>query len=304
MGKNKSILVYTAAISYAIIIGLSFLFTKIALSYSNPFDILAYRFTTSFAVLLILLIFKRVKVNYTMQRVKKIVVLAILYPLLAFTFQTFGLQYASSSEAGILLAAGPVFTLLLATVFLKEKTNILQKLSIIISVSGVVYITLMKGSAFELNNLKGILLLLLSTLSLSGYSVLARVLTKDFTNMELSFVMIILSFISFNAIAMGKHLVNGTLSTFLSPLLNMQFIIAIVYLGVLSTLVTSLLSNYILSKIEASKMSVFANLGTVISIVAGVVFLNESVFYYHIIGSILIIGGVLGTNFLDKINLK
>lgn len=45
-------------------------------------------------------------------------------------------------------------------------------------------------------------------------------------------------------------------------------------------------------------MSVFANLGTVISIVAGVVFLNESIYYYHIIGSVLIVGGVLGTNFL------
>jgi drug/metabolite transporter (DMT)-like permease len=69
----------------------------------------------------------------------------------------------------------------------------------------------------------------------------------------------------------------------------------------LSSLVTSLLTNYILSKIEASKMSVFSNLGTVISIVAGVIFLKEEIFYYHIIGSILIVGGVIGTNFLDNI---
>ncbi|NLJ99166.1 MAG: hypothetical protein GX320_07885 [Tissierellia bacterium] len=47
-------------------------------------------------------------------------------------------------------------------------------------------------------------------------------------------------------------------------------------------------------------MSVFSNLGTVISIIAGAVFLKEEIFYYHIIGSILIIGGVIGANFLDK----
>ena len=47
-------------------------------------------------------------------------------------------------------------------------------------------------------------------------------------------------------------------------------------------------------------MSVFVNLSTVISIEAGVVFLNESVFYYHIIGSFLIIIGVIGVNFLDE----
>ncbi|SQB35117.1 DMT family transporter [Clostridium cochlearium] len=300
MKKNNK-LVYIAAISYALITGLSFLFTKIALSISNPFDILAHRFTSSFIVVLILILFKLVKINYNMERIKKIIPLALLYPLMFFAFQTFGLQYASSSEAGILLASSPVFTLILARFFLNEKTNLLQKISIIISVLGVIYITLMKSSSFEFNNIKGIILLILSALSFSGYSVMAKILTKDFTSTELSFVMIIISFICFNTIAISKHLINGTLHTFITPIFNFKFVIAIIYLGVLSSLVTSLLTNYILSKIEASKMSVFSNLGTVISIVAGVIFLKEEIFYYHIIGSILIVGGVIGTNFLDNI---
>lgn len=79
---------------------------------------------------------------------------------------------------------------------------------------------------------------------------------------------------------------------------------SVIYLGVLSTLLTSLITNYVLSKIEASKMSVFANLATVISIVAGVIFLKEEIFYFHIIGSVLIVGGVIGTNFLDDKHLK
>jgi drug/metabolite transporter (DMT)-like permease len=57
------------------------------------------------------------------------------------------------------------------------------------------------------------------------------------------------------------------------------------------------MTNYILSKIEASKMSVFSNLGTVITIIAGAVFLKEKIYLYHIIGSILIVGGVLGADF-------
>ena len=168
------------------------------------------------------------------------------------------------------------------------------------SVTGVIYITLMKTSSFEINSMKGTILLVLSALSFSGYSVMARILTKDFSNTELSFMMITISFVVFNVIAVGKNLMAGTISSFLSPFTDIGFILSIVYLGVLSSLVTSLLTNYVLSKIEASKMSVFSNLGTVISIVAGVVFLKEDIFYYHIIGSILIIAGVIGTNFLDK----
>lgn len=296
----KKNLVYLAAVSYAVITGLSFLFAKMALTVADPLDLLAHRFTASFVVVLIVLLFKLVKVNYNLEKIKKILPLALLYPMSFFAFQTFGLQYASSSEAGIMIASAPVFTLILASFFLGEKTTVLQKVSVIVSVLGVIYITLMKGSSLEISNIKGIVLLLLSALSFSGYSVMARVLTRDFSSTELSFIMIILSFISFNVLAIGRNLMNGTLGTFLLPFTNIQFLISIIYLGVLSSLVTSLLTNYILSKIEASKMSVFSNLGTVISIVAGVVFLKEEVFYYHIIGSLLIVGGVVGTNFLDK----
>lgn len=301
---NDNRLVYISAISYALITGLSFLFTKIALSISSPLDILAFRFSAAFLSILLLLLFKVIKLNYSLDRIKKILPLALLYPLMFFAFQTFGLQYASSSEAGILLASAPIFTLILARIFLGEKPHILQTLSVIISVIGVIYITLMKGTSLDFNNMKGIIFLILSALSFSGYSIMARILTRDFSSMELSFIMSIISFICFNILAITNHIISGTIDTFLSPLKNIKFVIAIIYLGILSSLVTSLLTNYILSKIEASKMSVFSNLGTVISIIAGVVFLKEEIFYYHIIGSILIVAGVIGTNFLGKTEYK
>lgn len=304
MESRTSKFIYTAALLYAFITGLSFLFGKIALVVANPLDLLAYRFSASFIAILLLLSFKMIKVNYNSSRIKKILPLAIFYPLMFFAFQTFGLEASSSSEAGILNATIPVFTLILATFFLKEKTTGLQKISIIASVIGVIYITLMKGYSFDASNLKGIILLLISALSFSGYSIIARKLTKDFSSIELSIIMMIIGFISFTAMALITNIINGTLSTFLLPLGSPQFVVSVLYLGVLSTLVTSLLTNFILSKIEASKMSVFTNLSTVISIIAGVLFLREEISYYHIIGSILIVGGVIGTNFLKgkKVN--
>lgn len=300
MKEENNKFVYIAAMIYALITGLSFLFTKIALSVSQPLDILAFRFTAAFVAILLAWALKLVKVDFDREKVKRILPLALLYPLLFFAFQTFGLQYATSSEAGILLAAAPVFTLILARIFLGEKPSLLQTLSLVVSVIGVIYITVKKGSSIDLKNMKGIIFLILSALSFAGYSVMARILTKDFSSMDLSIMMSIISFICFNIIGIGNHMFTGSINTFLAPLKSFKFIVAILYLGVLSSLVTSLLTNYILSRIEASKMSVFTNLGTVISIIAGVVFLKEDIFYYHIIGSILIIAGVIGTNFLDK----
>ncbi|HHZ02247.1 MAG TPA: DMT family transporter [Tissierellia bacterium] len=299
MEFNKK--VYMAATAYTLITGLAFLFVKIALTSADPFDLLAYRFTVAFIAILVAYAFKKVKIDYSIERIKKIIPLALIYPLSFFTFQTFGLQYTSSAEAGILMASSPVFTLLLATYFIKEKTTFYQKLSILLSVAGVIYITVNKSTGLNFNSILGVILILLTALSIAGYNVMARIYTRDFTSIELSSIMIFISFIGYNLISIIKHLIKGTLSSFFAPLTSISFIISILYLGVLSSLVTSLTTNYILSKIEASKMSVFANLATVITIIAGAVFLKENIYYYHIIGSILIVGGVLGTNFLDKL---
>ncbi|KNF08373.1 putative permease, partial [Gottschalkia purinilytica] len=282
MKNNKYGRAYIAAISYSIIVGLSFLFTKIALRTSDPVDVLAYRFTASFIAISIPILFKRINVSYTKEKLMRILPAALLYPLMFFSLQTFGLMHSTSSEAAIFQASGPIFTLILATYFLKEKTTIFQKISVGLSVSGVIYILIMKGSSFNFANFKGIALLLLSTLSFSGYSVMARKLIKDITNIELTYMMSTISFIVFGVTSILKHLIHGDISNFFVPASNINFIISVVYLGVLSSLASSLLTNYALSKIEASKMSVFVNLGTVISIIAGVVFLKERLYYYHI----------------------
>lgn len=303
MEKNER-LAYAAAIGHTFITGLSFMFSKIGLGYSTPWDLLAFRFTASFIAIMIPVAFKWISFDLSRDKIKKIIPLALFYPLSFFALQTFGLQYLSSSEASILLASMPVFTLLLAAYFLKEQTSLLQKLSVMVSVSGVIFITVSKGASLDFSNIKGITMILLSALSFSVYSILVKKLAGKFTILEMSYVMIIISFIFFNTMSLGRHLLNGTAGSFFSPLSEPGFIAAFVYLGVLSSLVTSLLTNFALSKIDASRMCVFTNLSTVISIIAGVVFLKENIYFYHLIGSLMIIGGVIGTNCFCKRNVN
>ncbi|RBP65976.1 drug/metabolite transporter (DMT)-like permease [Alkalibaculum bacchi] len=297
-GYNKK--VYISVAVYTLIVGLSFMFLKIALESADPIDLLAYRFSAAFIGLFIAYGFRWIKVEFSKERMIKIIPISLFYPLGFFSLQAFALQYISSAEGGILLAASPIFTLILATYFLKERTTIFQKFSILISVIGVMYIAINKGINLEFNNLRGTVLMLLAALSTSSYSVMARKMRKDFSHLEISSIMILIGFIAFNVLSAGKHITNGTLSDFFVPLSNLSFIISIMYLGVLSSLGTSIMNNYILSKIEASKMGVFANLSTIITTIAGAVFLKETIVYYHIIGSVLIIGGVLGVHFSDK----
>lgn len=291
---------YLSAMLYSFIIGFSFMFVKLALTVTSPLDTLAHRFTVAFVAASIPIVFGFVKLNMSFKNILALLPLAIFYPALFFAFQAFGLVYTSSSEAGIIQAAIPIFTMMLASYFLKEYTNTWQKISVLISVIGVIYIFIMNGIGTHETSFIGVILILLSALSSAFYNVLARKMTKKFKLMDLTYTMTVIGFISFNLIAIASHINKGTITVYFKPYTNGTFLISILYLGLLSSLLTALLLNYSLSYIEAAKISVFSNLSTLITIIAGVIFLHEQISYFHIIGTIMIILGIIGTNFWGK----
>lgn len=185
--------------------------------------------------------------------------------------------------------------MILASVYLKEATTQWQKLSIALSVFGVVFIFVMKGTGIGLSNLGGVLLLLLACTAFAGYSVLARSVTKSYTTGEISYFMVGVGFAVSLVFSIASHSSDETLSSLTALFANMTFVIVIVFLGAVQV-ATALMGNYILSQIEASRMSVFINLSTVVSIAAGAWVLSEPVTWYHLVGSALIITGVIGTN--------
>ncbi|MEK4524479.1 MULTISPECIES: DMT family transporter [Paenibacillus] len=287
---------YIAAILYAAIIGLSFLFVKMTVSVAHPIDVLAHRFALSLIVVSIPVIFGWIKIRLSLRDLWRIIPLGLLSPVLFFAFQAFGLVSSNSSEAGIIQAMAPVFTLVLASVFLKERTSTMQKLFLLLSVAGVVFIFMMQGSGVSMSNLKGIALLLLSTVCFAGYGVLARPLTQKYKPMELTWVTLMVGCIVFNAASLIRHASNGSMMDYIKPLGDTSYLGALAYLAILSTMISTLLASYALTHLEASQMSVFSNLSTLISIVGGAWVLQEPVGYYHYIGALLIIAGVLGTN--------
>ncbi|WP_145153302.1 DMT family transporter [Paenibacillus xylanexedens] len=287
---------YIAAILYAAIIGLSFLFVKMTVTVAHPIDVLAHRFALSLIVVSIPVIFGWIKIRLSLRDLWRIIPLGLLSPVLFFAFQAFGLVSSNSSEAGIIQAMAPVFTLVLASVFLKERTSTMQKLFLLLSVAGVVFIFMMQGNGMSVGNLKGIALLLLSTVCFAGYGVLARPLTQKYKPMELTWVTLMVGCIVFNAASLIRHASSGSMMDYIKPLGDSSYLGALAYLAILSTMISTLLASYALTHLEASQMSVFSNLSTLISIVGGAWILHEPVSGYHFIGALLIITGVLGTN--------
>ncbi|MCR8643262.1 DMT family transporter [Paenibacillus sp. N1-5-1-14] len=288
---------YIAALTGTLLIAFSFLFVKIALSSASPLDTLAHRFTITFLGATLLLVHKKFRFRVSGKDILRILPLAVLYPTMFFAFQAFGLMYTTSSEAGIIHATVPIFTLVLATIFLKERTTILQRIFTVFSVTGVVYIFMMSGLNVANYSMTGVIFILISAITNSMYSVLSRKLVKNYSPFQLTYVITALGFITFNVISISDHLIHPEAAGYLAPLMNSDYLFAILYLGIFSSLFSAFLSTYSVSKIEATKMSVFGNLGTLITIIAGVLILNESLQIHHFIGAVIILIGVIGTNF-------
>lgn len=299
MIKDK-LIGYLSALGYALIIGFSFLFSKDAMKY-GVINQLAYRSIIAFIPLGIAAIFMRNKLNYNKSKLGKLMGLGIFYPLLFFGIQTYGLSITSSLEAGLAQAMAPVITLILASVLLNEKTNIFQKLSLAVSIGGIVFIIYRKLKLNPNPDITGLVILFLATVAFSIYSVAVRKIRNENTNFEIMLVIIAQSAFIFTALAIYDSLsTSGSLAEFIKPLSDIDYIKDVLYLGLLSSLLSGLLLNTALIRIEASKVVIFGNLATVIQIFSAGLILGEDIFFSHKVGSVCIILGVIGINVLGS----
>lgn len=295
---------YIAALLMAIIVGFSYLATKLGLRDGNPLEILAHRFTFALIGLIILFIFGFFRFKLEKGEFFKILPLSILNPILFFGLQILGVARVATSEAGIIQATTPILTMILASFFLKEKTNIIQKFFVFLSLFGVVYISLMKPMSGNTGSLLGVFLLLFSSLSNAINLVFIRKLVPKYGFQKITSIVIFSGFIFFNGLYLVNKIINGEVNTYFQGMTHEPYLISLFYLGVLSTLGSSLLANYALRSLEASRTIIFNHLATIISILAGVIILNETLHEYQVLGGLFIILGVIGTNYFANKKIK
>lgn len=300
--EPKEMWAYAGLTLMSLIIGFSFIFVKITLRHTSTADLLAHRFliaTIGISLFYILVRKKRPQIHH--KQIAPLLLLSLFYPLLLFSTQTIGLKYTTASEAGILSATAPIITVIFAALILKEKTNLIQTIFVLLSVAGVVYIMFKNGlDNINAETLKGDFYIILSVISIGFYFVLGRKLNQKIDAIDITLFMSATAFIVFNIISLVLHINQGTLNTYFEPFKNTEYLLGILYLGILSTFITSFLTNNALTVIPASQVSVFNNMSPVIAIFAGVLFLDETLFSYHIVGGIMVLAGIIGMNVIRK----
>lgn len=296
MSKGHQWLPYMAGLCFSIIFGLSFIFTKQGLEVLQPFQLLAFRFASGVILLSILWVLGLIQMKFRGKNLKAVLILSLFQPVIYFVCEIIGVSKTTASEAGMMIALIPVVVAIFSTLFLKEPPTILQSIFIGLSVFGVFFIMFMTGSVAIGDNLYGMLILLGAVISAGIYNVLSRKTSLQFSTIEITYMMMFVGFVTFGSVSVLQHIIAGQLKTYFAPLADFQAVKSIVYLGLVSSVVGFFMMNYMLSKVEASRSAVFANLVTIVSIMAGVLLLGDPFYWYHFVGSLLIIVGVWGTN--------
>ncbi len=291
--KTKATLAITLQ---ALIIGFSFLIVKIAFISADAITMLGHRFLVAAVAVNIFRIAKPGAFSIDKSGWLAILPLSLIYPIGFFFFQTMGLRSVPTSEAGIIYAVSPILTLLVARLVLKESATAKQKGFMLLSVAGLIFINVMNGFNTGDYSYTGFLFILISAICFAVYNVFARKLSKTHTVADIVYVMSIAGFFFFNGLSLFQHLSTGTLSTFFQPFAVPSYLFAMFYLGVLSLLLTSFLSTYALATLEAGRVGLFNNLSTVVSIIAGALFLKEPLLTHHFIGIVAILTGTIGFN--------
>jgi drug/metabolite transporter (DMT)-like permease len=298
--KKPQFLVHLSGVLFATIFGFSFMFSKVALQYISPIGLISYRFAIAFVVFEILRRFKLVTIRFSKHHIKAILLVVILQPILYFLFEVNGLQRTSSSEAGMMIALIPIFASILGAILLKEKPTLIQIFFIVLSVSGIILIQIFKStSGIQFESL-GFFLLFGAVISAALFNIASRNASKQLKAYELTYFMMMIGAITFNSIYIVSLIITGSLEQYALNLLNPSLIFPLIYLGIIASIVAFFLVNFTLSRLEAHVSSIYANLATIVAITAGAVFLDETLYYYHFIGSAMIIIGVYGTVSLGR----
>lgn len=291
----ESFKTYGSGVLFAVLVGFSFVGLKQMVQYANALEVIAFRYTFAFIALVVCLLVRIIKVDFKGKPVfSKALPVASFY-ILFMLFQAAGLKFATSIESGIFFAIIPIMVSIISTFVLKEKATFPQSLFMLLSISSLVVMIICGATSLHFS-FAGVTLLTISSLCMAINNVMMRYLRSIFTAIEMTTVIIVEGFVVLNTICVAIGLLNGNLMEFFSLITIPNFVIAGVYLAIPCTLVSAALMAYMVRRIVAVKATIFGNLSTAISIVAGVLVLGEPLYWYHILCTILIIVGVIGVS--------
>lgn len=294
--KKHTILIATlAALGAQVIFGFSFMFTKLALASASPMTVVSGRYIVAFLGMTAVMLIKREKICIK-KGVWKIILMSLFQPVLYFLFETYGIKLTTSAFSAIMISLIPVVAMIMGIFTLNETPRVMQYIFSALSVAGVVIMALSGKSGGTVTTL-GIILLFGAVLSSAAFNITSRKISKDFSATERTWATTAVGVIVFSAIAIFEN--SGDITMIIEPFFKPVYLWSVIYLGFVSSVIAFLMLNFANTHLPVAKTTVFSNITTIISVIAGAMFLDEKITPIAILSTIMIICGVTGVQMIS-----
>lgn len=274
----------------------------------DAIEILALRFLLSFVILWFLKITKIVKINVGVKDVfkntekhkyiKPLFLAALFSPVIEMLFETMGFTMTTAITAGVITSLMPVASCIFESIILKESTTLSQKIFLALGIIGVIYIAINTNTSSGNDTVIGILCLIVAVIAGPAYLVFSRKSSGQFAALEITYFSCLLGAVVFNALSIIKHLWQNDILHYFDPYFDPKNIMGWVTLSIVSTIFCTLMNNFSMSRLQASTVAAFGGVSTIVTILIGVLFLEEKLYYFHYIGFTLILIRMSGVSWV------
>jgi drug/metabolite transporter (DMT)-like permease len=263
----------------------SFAAVRASLQAFTPGHIALFRFLIASVLLAVFTLITRIK----LPKLKDIPVIFLLgfLGIAAFhTAQNYGQVTVTAGSAAMIVSSVPIFTAMLATIFLGEKLKLWGWLGIFISFLGVFLIALGEREGVKFD--PGVFILLLAAIAAATYFVLQKPYLIRYSALQLVTYMIWAGTLFLLVFTPG--LIEEVTS---API---EATVATIYLGIFPSAVAYVTWSYALSRAPASIVVSFLYLQPVFAVIIAFIWLNEIPVLISIIGGVVTILGVFVVN--------
>jgi len=271
---------------------LAFPFISIALRELSYINLTIMRFLVVCIVFIIILLVQSKRFSHLQKRdIFPIFVLGFSGVMVYHLGLNYSEQYISASTASLFIATIPLFIVLLAVVFLHEKLTVKKTIGIILALFGVIVISAWgkQDATLEIHYISGAIAVLVAAIMGAVYTIAGKKLLERYSPLSLTIYAMLLGslgLIPFITPSLVHEVTALSLNTW----------VAVLFLGVFSTVIGYAIWYVALEMKTASDLSVYLYCIPVLSTAISYVFLGEQITLLFVAGGVLVIIGLIIVN--------
>jgi len=293
----KKVLPYLAILLSMIIWAGSGIAVKAALAVLHPMQLVVVRFSLAVTLMLVVgLIGRQWIPQFALQKVDRkdwwiFLLSGFFEPFLYFIFETYTYRsFATPTIAEAFLSTSPLTVPIFAAFILKDRLSRNNILGILISTLGMFLVVMAGSESFNIGNMWGIPLAIITVLAATGYVILLKVFPVKYNALSITFwgqLVALCLFIPLWAIVDGEVPRIDWQST-----ASHQMIGSIAYLSILSCVIAFMCYCYGCRKIGIAQGNAFNNIRPAFTAIIMWILFNEHLPVWKLVGIAVVILGL------------